>query len=58
MSIPQAPKYKMSLGMLPTPLHRFKPPGVPDNVEMYVKREELSVCILDVYKFYMHPASM
>lgn len=45
MSMPQAPKYKMSLGLLPTPLHRFKPPSVPDNVEMYVKRENIPVCM-------------
>lgn len=40
--LPLAPNHKISLGMLPTPLHHFKPPNVPSNVEMYIKRDDLT----------------
>lgn len=38
----QAPKHRYALGIFPTPLHRWHPPGLPDNVEMYIKRDDLS----------------
>ncbi|KAL3143276.1 hypothetical protein ABBQ38_002120 [Trebouxia sp. C0009 RCD-2024] len=37
-----APKHRYALGIFPTPLHKWHPPGVPDNVEMYIKRDDLS----------------
>ena len=30
------------MGLLPTPVHRFEPPGVPEGVEMWVKRDDLT----------------
>lgn len=40
--VTQAPKHRYALGIFPTPLHKWHPPGVPDNVEMYIKRDDLS----------------
>ncbi|KAL0039953.1 hypothetical protein WJX77_012639 [Trebouxia sp. C0004] len=37
-----APKQRYALGIFPTPIHRWHPPGVPDGVEMYIKRDDLS----------------
>eukprot|EP01024_Parvocaulis_polyphysoides_P010995 TRINITY_DN1387_c0_g1_i1.p1 TRINITY_DN1387_c0_g1~~TRINITY_DN1387_c0_g1_i1.p1 ORF type:complete len:307 (-),score=32.27 TRINITY_DN1387_c0_g1_i1:749-1537(-) len=36
------PSGKMTLGQLPTPIHKWHPPGFPPNLEMYIKREDLS----------------
>lgn len=36
------PNHKISLGLLPTPLHQFRPPGLPDSVTMYIKRDDLT----------------
>ncbi len=38
----QAPKQRYALGIFPTPIHRWHPPGVPDGVEMFIKRDDLS----------------
>ena len=38
----QAPRQRYALGIFPTPLHRWHPPGVPEGVEMYIKRDDLS----------------
>ena len=40
--LPQAPKKRYALGIFPTPVHRWHPPGLPDDVEMYIKRDDLS----------------
>ena len=37
----QVPRQRVSLGLLPTPLHSFTPPHIPDNIEMFIKRERL-----------------
>lgn len=37
----QIPRQRVSLGLLPTPLHLFKPPNVPNNIEMFIKRARL-----------------
>lgn len=37
-----APSQRVRLGMLPTPLHRWQPPGLPDGVRLWVKRDDLS----------------
>ncbi len=37
----QIPRQRVSLGLLPTPLHSFKPPHIPDNIEMFIKRAKL-----------------
>ncbi|DBA68980.1 TPA: hypothetical protein ACH3X2_013152 [Trebouxia sp. C0005] len=37
-----APKQRYALGIFPTPIHRWHPPGVPHGVEMYIKRDDLS----------------
>jgi hypothetical protein len=36
------PPSRYRLGLLPTPVHRFSPPGVPAGVELWVKRDDLS----------------
>jgi D-cysteine desulfhydrase len=38
----QVPKQRYCLGMLPTPIHRFYPPGLPDGVELWIKRDDLT----------------
>ncbi|GBF88670.1 D-cysteine desulfhydrase, mitochondrial [Raphidocelis subcapitata] len=38
----KAPPQRYRLGLLPTPVHRFSPPGLPDGVEMWIKRDDLS----------------
>ncbi|KIY95661.1 hypothetical protein MNEG_12301, partial [Monoraphidium neglectum] len=37
-----APAQRYRLGILPTPIHRFSPPGVPADVELWIKRDDLS----------------
>eukprot|EP00976_Prorocentrum_cordatum_P095697 1190275-Prorocentrum_minimum.AAC.2 len=36
------PTEKFSLGQLPTPIHRWNIPGLPDGCEMWIKRDDLS----------------
>ena len=38
----QAPKERFALGLLPTPIHRWAPPGVPEGCEVWIKRDDLS----------------
>ena len=38
----QAPRQRYALGIFPTPIHRWYPPGVPDGTEVYIKRDDLS----------------
>ena len=38
----QVPQERFCLGLLPTPMHRFAPPGLPDGVEMWIKRDDLT----------------
>lgn len=38
----QAPKERFVLGLLPTPIHRWAPPGVPEGCEVWIKRDDLS----------------
>jgi hypothetical protein len=38
----QVPHDRFCLGLLPTPVHRFEPPGLPDGVEMWIKRDDLT----------------
>ena len=38
----QAPKERFALGLLPTPIHRWAPPGVPEGCELWIKRDDLS----------------
>ncbi len=38
----QAPEQRYALSLLPTPIHRWAPPGVPDGCELWVKRDDLS----------------
>jgi 1-aminocyclopropane-1-carboxylate deaminase/D-cysteine desulfhydrase-like pyridoxal-dependent ACC family enzyme len=41
-TLSQKPTHRYSLGMLPTPVHRWHVPGVPDDVELYIKRDDLT----------------
>lgn len=36
------PNKRVHLGLLPTPMHPFHPPGVPAGVDMWIKRDDLS----------------
>lgn len=36
------PPERFRLGLLPTPLHRFAPPGAPPGTELWIKRDDLS----------------
>lgn len=38
----QAPSQIFKLGLLPTPVHRWHVEGIPDNVELWIKRDDLS----------------
>ena len=38
----QVPARKMALGVFPTPVHTWQPPGVPPSVSMLVKRDDLT----------------
>jgi hypothetical protein len=36
------PTHRFRLAMLPTPIHRWAVPGVPEGVELYIKRDDLT----------------
>lgn len=38
----QVPKERVVLAQLPTPVHRWHVPGLPDGVELWVKRDDLT----------------
>ena len=38
----QVPRERFCLGLLPTPVHRFAPPGLPEGIEMWIKRDDLT----------------
>lgn len=38
----KTPQQRYHLGVLPTPIHKFSPPGVPSDVEIWIKRDDLS----------------
>lgn len=40
--LPLVPEERFALGMLPTPIHKFSPPGVPEGVQLWIKRDDLS----------------
>ncbi|KAG2450414.1 hypothetical protein HYH02_004916 [Chlamydomonas schloesseri] len=41
-SIPLAPSRRYRLGMLPTPIHEWRLPGLPEGVRVLIKRDDLS----------------
>ena len=38
----QVPTERFALAVLPTPIHEWKVSGVPEGVELYIKRDDLS----------------
>lgn len=36
------PSHRIPLGLLPTPIQRWTPPGLPEGVELYIKRDDLT----------------
>jgi hypothetical protein len=36
------PQHRIGLGMLPTPIHAWPLPGVPEGVQTYIKRDDLT----------------
>ncbi|KAK9814762.1 hypothetical protein WJX72_011104 [[Myrmecia] bisecta] len=37
-----APRERYALGLFPTPVHRWHPPGLPEGVELWIKRDDLT----------------
>ena len=42
----QMPAQRVVLAQLPTPIHRWAVPGVPEGVELWIKRDDLTGCQL------------
>ncbi|CAL8464045.1 g3580 [Coccomyxa elongata] len=38
----KAPEERFLLGLLPTPIHEWHPPGLPDGVQLFIKRDDLT----------------
>ena len=38
----QGPSKQYVLGLFPSPLHRWHPPGIPEDVEFWIKRDDLT----------------
>jgi 1-aminocyclopropane-1-carboxylate deaminase/D-cysteine desulfhydrase-like pyridoxal-dependent ACC family enzyme len=38
----QAPPERFVLGHLPTPIHEWSPPGVPEGMQLWIKRDDLT----------------
>lgn len=38
----KGPNKQYVLGLFPTPIHRWCPPGIPKNVEFWIKRDDLT----------------
>ena len=38
----QRPSKQYALGLFPTPIHRWNPPGIPEDVEFWIKRDDLT----------------
>ena len=41
-SLLQRPSKQYALGLFPTPIHRWNPPGIPEDVEFWIKRDDLT----------------
>ena len=41
-SLAPIPSHRIRLGQPPTPVHRWKPPGIPDDVSLWIKRDDRS----------------
>lgn len=39
---PQVPKEKVCLAMTPTPIHQWNIPGLPEGIELHIKRDDLT----------------
>lgn len=42
----QVPAERVALAQLPTPIHRWAVPGMPEGVELFIKRDDLTGCQL------------
>ena len=42
----QVPKKRFRMGMLPTPIHPWHLPRVPEGVDVWIKRDDLTGCQL------------
>ena len=38
----QVPEERIALGLLPTPIHRWKLPNVPSDLDVWIKRDDMS----------------
>ena len=38
----QRPSKQYALGLFPTPVHRWYPPEIPEDVEFWIKRDDLT----------------
>jgi hypothetical protein len=57
MYVCQAPKERYSLALLPTPVHRWRVAGVPQDLDLWVKRDDLSGMQLSGNKVETSPPS-
>ncbi|XP_078587160.1 uncharacterized protein LOC144868620 [Branchiostoma floridae x Branchiostoma japonicum] len=40
------PQWRVQLGMCSTPIHHWEVPGLPEDVELFIKREDMTGCAL------------
>lgn len=45
-ALSQRPSKQYALGLFPTPIHRWYPPGIPEDMEFWIKRDDLTGCQL------------
>ena len=45
-NLPNVPKHKLQLAMLPTPIHRWNLPGLPEEFEIFIKRDDMTGSLL------------
>ena len=53
----QGPRKQYVLGLFPSPLHRWYPPGIPEDVEFWIKRDDLTGMQLSGNKVQELPSS-
>ena len=69
----KGPNKQYVLGLFPTPIHRWCPPGIPKDVEFWIKRDDLTgmqlsgnkagihafpLCLLNAYQVIAAPSEV
>ena len=52
----QAPAQRFVLGHFPTPIHAWSPPGAPDGVHLFIKRDDMTGMQLSGNKVHSTPS--